>query len=485
MQLINNRLFSDTLASPLDATALTSKRRDFLRILGAGASIATLGGLVGCGSDGVAATIPTELERLRGLLAQDAAFWANIERGFILNPGVFYGDTGTAGSMPVSTLQVFDQENREQARTAASGYSNLRAERERIAPGFGVDPDELALSNSATSGMCHVMYGLQWQPGDVIVTTNQEHGSGNGIMTVLVDRYGVEISRVAMPTGAGVTPNVYEPLFDDHITALKRQGKRVRALFWSSPLQPTGIYVPIDRMMNVVRKHELISIVDGAHIPGQMHLDFSALGVDFMAGSGHKWQCGPGSTGILVVRNKLSGANSMPLPRLFPVHSTGYFTKPREQERVDVAGGLVSCGQVHIPMFRAFANVCEMWDQVGRAKIQTYVQTIALYLKQKIAEKWGTEALHSSLDPALLTGMTAFMPFINPADRHNTQKFTQFRSRLLTEYPTRIVVAGGGINVTPDPVPQVACRIHTHIYIDVAEIDALVDSMWDLANKMA
>jgi len=31
----------------------------------------------------------------------------------------------------------------------------------------------------------------------------------------------------------------------------------------------------------------------------------------------------------------------------------------------------------------------------------------------------------------------------------------------------------------------VACRLHTHIYIDAAEVDELVDSMWDLANKMA
>lgn len=469
--------------TPQVASAWTNKRRDFLRVLGMGAGTAALGPLVGCGGSS-ASTIPTEVERVRALLLRDEAFWAQVEKSFTLNPGVFYGDTGTAGSMPLSTLKVFDDENREQARTAASGYNNLRPERERVAPSFGVDPDELALTGSCTSGMCHAMYGMTWERGDVIVTTNQEHGSGNGILNVLSARYGVEISRVAMPTGAGVKPDVYEPLFDGHITALKQQGKKVRALFWSSPLQATGIYVPIDRMMNVVRKHELISIVDGAHIPGQLHLDFGALGVDFMAGSGHKWQCGPGSTGVLVVRNKLSNANPMPLPKLFPVHSTGYYPN-RDKERVDVAGGIVSCGQVHPPMFRAFADVCGMWDQIGRDKIQTYVQTIALYLKEKIVEKWGVGALHSSRDPALLTGMTSFNPFINPADKYNTTKYSQYRSRLLSEYKTKIIVAGGGISIGSDPQLQVACRIHTHIYIDASEIDELVDCMWDLANKMA
>jgi len=475
-------------AAPFQETTLpwTTRRRSFLRMLGASGSAAMLAPLLGCGGSSVAQTVPTEVERLRALLLADEAFWAQIEReNFILNPGVFYGDTGTAGSMPVSTLRVFDEENRQQARTAAHGYSNLLAERERIAPGFGVAADELALTNSATSGMCHVMYGTQWQQGEVIVTTNQEHGSGNRILQVLQDRYGVEVSRVGMPGGANVSPDVYEPLFDEHVRGLQQQGKRVRALFFSSPLQATGIYVPIDSLVNVARRHGLLSVVDGAHSIGQLDLDFGAMGVDFVAGSGHKWQCGPGSSGVLIVRNQRD-VNDLPLHNLYPVHSAGYFPdRASGGERVDVAGGITQCGQIHIPLYRAFADVCEMWDRLGRNRIQTYVQTIALYLKQKIAERWGVEALHSSLDPALLTGMTAFMPFINPADRHNVAKFTEYRTRLLTEYPTRIMVAGGGISVVPDPEPQVACRLHTHIYIDAAEVDELVDSMWDLANKMA
>jgi len=80
---------------------------------------------------------------------------------------------------------------------------------------------------------------------------------------VLQDRYGVQVSRVGMPVGANVTPDVYEPLFDEHVRALQQQGKRVRALFFSSPLQATGIYVPIERMVNVARRHGLLSVVDG------------------------------------------------------------------------------------------------------------------------------------------------------------------------------------------------------------------------------
>ena len=59
----------------------------------------------------------------------------------------------------------------------------------------------------------------------------------------------------------------------------------------SSPTYKTGTMLPIADLMGVVKAHELISIVDGAHLPGMMAYDYGALGVDFMSGAGHKWQC--------------------------------------------------------------------------------------------------------------------------------------------------------------------------------------------------
>lgn len=51
--------------------------------------------------------------------------------------------------------------------------------------------------------------------------------------------------------------------------------------------------------------------------------NYAELGIDFMSGAGHKWQCGPGSTGILIVRNKVRTSNPTPLPPFFPVLSSG------------------------------------------------------------------------------------------------------------------------------------------------------------------
>ena len=174
----------------------TSKRRDFLRMLGYGTGAATLGPLLAaCGSGNA----QTSAAALREQLMRDEAFWTDVQSMFILKPEKTYMNIGTAGSMPKLVLDVFDTENRKKAADSGNGYSNLLDLRKQVAPGFGVDADELAFSANTSSGMCHAILGIDWQRGDVVVTTNHEHGGGDTPLKIAQDRYGIEVSRIALP----------------------------------------------------------------------------------------------------------------------------------------------------------------------------------------------------------------------------------------------------------------------------------------------
>lgn len=464
----------------------SSKRRDFLRMLGYGAGAAALGPLMtACGG----ANGQTAAEQLRAELVRDTAFWKNVDGMFVLNPAKYFMNIGTAGSMPQPTLDTFAADNLAKARDSLNGYGNFADLRKKLAPTFGVDYDELAISANTSSGMCHAILGLDWQPGDVVVTTNHEHGGGLTPLNIAVARYGIEVSMIPMPTGNNQTAATYTNLFDERVRQLKAQGKRVRAMMWSSPTYKTGTLLPMAELMGVVKAHGLISIVDGAHLPGMMQYDYGALGMDFMSGAGHKWQCGPGSTGFLIIRNKVRSSNPLPLPKWFPVHTSSYNAAAlanRANAFYDVAASVTSCGSVHTPMFNALVKSCEVWDGIGRAKIQTYVTTLSAYLKEKIVERWGINSLYSPKDdPKLTCALTCFNPFRNAADVMDSKKSSDFVARMASDYTPSFIIRNVNFPVIGAAADHYGIRISTHLWTNADEIDALVDAMWTLSGKMA
>lgn len=456
-------------------------RRAFLRLLGAGATALAVTPGAAWGAAGV--------RNLQQQLLHDEKFWAEVSRMFSLNPSKTFMNIGTAGSLPVAVQDLYESELRKKAREAVGGYTNLLAERTRIAAGFGVDPDEIAFSAGTTSGLSISILGLDWKKGDVVVTTNHEHPGGNTALNIAADRYGIEVSRIELPVGNNQTAALYTEMFDERIKQLRAKGKRVRAMMWSAPTYKTGTMLPIADLMEVVKKYELISIVDGAHLPGMMAYDYGQLGMDFMSGAGHKWQCGPGSTGILIIRNKIRATNPLPLPKWWPIHSMNFSFKERSTNGTatyDIGSALNSLGSLNTPMFAALVKSCQMWDSIGRKKIETYSLALGSYLKEQIAERWGIDSLYSPKDdPKLLSGLTSFNPFANKGDIQNPAKVDEFVRRMLNEYTPGFVIRSINVPVIGAVNEHHPLRISTCLWNNVADVDRLIAAMWDLSKKMA
>jgi selenocysteine lyase/cysteine desulfurase len=403
----------------------------------------------------------------------DIAFWNNVKNAFMLDPQLHYHNIGGTGAYPQHVVEQFDENNKIVARNPDAGM-NITAMREQIAPGFGATVDEIVLTTNTTDGMCMSLNGLTWAAGDEIISTNQEHPGGNGPMSHVAMRHGVVIKRVVLPVGADVTPSQILSAFAAQLTA------KTKAICFSHIPYLSGVLLPAKDLCTWARNNNLISIIDGAHVTGMLNINFRDVGVDFYAGSGHKWQCGPHGTGIWYVRNQTS-SNPRPLDMIHGVLVSGNAVASRLAGGVprNIGAFLQSHGHSNEPEWQALADACAFWDEIGRDKIDVYVRGLSSELKRRVVATWGRSSLMNSDHPALVSGITTINPF---AVKTDTTKMGTLVDRLMTDYNIRVVLRSfqnpaGGPNLT-------SVRVSTHLFHDYADLDYVMNAIQALTPQI-
>jgi isopenicillin-N epimerase len=445
---------------------------------------------------------------------QQAAFFARegpvfeaFARQFSLDPEIVYLMAGQKGSQPVSVRKRYQEGLDQLARDPYPVHLEPTATtRARIAHGYGASVDEIAISRNTTDALSQILMGIEWQRGDEILVTPMEHPAGLATVLRMSARFGVRIVQWGVPVHGAATA-------DEVVEALRKRVKPgvTRAIFFSSPLWPNGQRLPEQRIAALAQEAGAITVADGAHYGGMIEPRLDETGIDFWAISGHKWQCGPGGTGILYIRNRRHPANPTALPRFHIIRSSARdipFDGSRPAD-FDIGAAMSRYGFPESADWRALGDVCALWDEVGRARIQAWTHNLADYLRSRIAVTFGDDALlQPTVDPQLKSAIVCFNPFRDVEQRCNPDVNVEFRERLLREYGCRI--SGGGVGPdgftrAPDPeaaafpiglIPNrdpdtlapkpfgYALRVNACVWNSVSQMDRFVDATRDLVRKM-
>ena len=172
-------------------------------------------------------------------------------------------------------------------RMSLTEYRVMEATRNRLraqlASLLGGLPREVAITTGVTIGLNHVIWGIDWSPGDEVVTTNLEHPGLVGPLAILARRRGVVVRFVELETGA-------EDL-EERVRACC--GPRTRLVALSHVAWTTGAVMDVVGAARAAHEVGALVVIDGAQAVGALPVDVRALGVDAYSVPAQKWLLGP------------------------------------------------------------------------------------------------------------------------------------------------------------------------------------------------
>jgi L-cysteine/cystine lyase len=231
--------------------------------------------------------------------SNDTARIAAIREEFPVVQRLVYLNVGTNGPLPrrshaalVEQAQIELQEGRIGMPAYERNLQIKAGARDAFAKLLGCTPEEVALTHSTTEGMNIALMGIDWKPGDEVITATSEHEGGLNPVALLKHRYGATVHYTAIG------------LHDcDPLAELERVlSPRTRAVVLSHVSWATGAVLPMRQISELAHRVGALVICDAAQSCGMVPSNVYDLGVDAYACSGQKWLCGPDGTGALFVR---------------------------------------------------------------------------------------------------------------------------------------------------------------------------------------
>ncbi len=221
---------------------------------------------------------------------------------FLIRDDVIFFNHGSFGACPKPVFERYQAWQLELERQPVDFLLRRRPElmgqaRGRIADYFNVPAGEIVFVANATTGLSRAVRSLPLEPGDEILTTDHEYGAVNRLLDFVAERTGAHVvrSRVRLPY-------MSDEVFVDDLFA-DATGK-THAIIISHITSPTSLILPVAQVCQRARERGILTIIDGAHAPGQLPLDLAAVGADMYSGNFHKWVCAPKGSGFLHVRSE-------------------------------------------------------------------------------------------------------------------------------------------------------------------------------------
>ncbi len=230
--------------------------------------------------------------------------------------------------------------------------------------------EEIVFVKNTTEAINYVAYGLNWKPGDEIITTVMEHHSNIVPWQLIRDRFGVKIKFLDLKDKWYLNLEQLEDLITE-------KTKLIAVVHVSNVL---GTINPVEEICKIAHEHEIPILIDGAQAVPHLPVDVKKIKCDFLAFSAHK-MLGPTGVGALYIREGLG-------EEMCPTFGGGDMIRrvTLEKSEWNVMPWKFEAGTPNIAGGIGFGAAVEYLEKLGMEWVRNHEKELTKYLLERLHE---------------------------------------------------------------------------------------------------
>jgi len=302
--------------------------------------------------------------------------WDRVRAEFPSLAGRTYLDTATFGQLPTRTVDAVSRHFVRRGETAARDFLSWFDDAEHTRAGVGelihATADDIAFIPNACTALSMLIAGIDWRPGDRVVTLEDEFPNN------------LYAPALLLPDGVEFVETKWER-FDESLTA------NTRLVVLSTVNYATGFRPPLECLGPILRDRGITLYVDGTQSVGAIEFDVRQVQPAALAVHGYKWLLCPNGSGFLYVRPDVR--------EWLPASVVGWRSdhdwcnvnnlhhgRPRPSARAERYEG----GMLAMPLVYALDASVSLQLELGPANIEQRVMSLASQLRAILIESGAT-----------------------------------------------------------------------------------------------
>ena len=222
---------------------------------------------------------------------------------YLLEKNITFLNHGSFGACPKSVFKNYQNwqrllESQPVQFLSHDIYKYLEESRIHLSNLISCDSDDIIFVPNPTTAINTIIRSLMIDKNYEVLTSNHEYGAMIRAWEWFSENKGYSLIQKSLEVPFTTTNN----FVDDFWSAVTNNTK---IIFISHITSPTAIIFPIEEICQQARNKSIMTIIDGAHVPGHIQLDISTLDPDIYIGACHKWLSAPKGSSFMYVKKDI------------------------------------------------------------------------------------------------------------------------------------------------------------------------------------